>query len=224
MIALRDVYKSYTIGNVQIPALRGVSLTIGQGEFVAITGPSGSGKSTLMNICGLLEGYDSGSYEFLGHEVGTVDEESAAYIRNTRIGFVFQLFNLIPRLNALRNVELPLVYSGERAAARQKKARIALEIVGLADRMLHKPSQLSGGQQQRVAIARSLVTNPDLIIADEPTGSLDSDTSHEIMQLFVGLNNSGKTIIMVTHEDEIAAYARRVIHLRDGLVKLDTNQ
>ncbi len=221
MISLQGVSKAYKLGDTIVPVLRGVSLEIAPGQFIAITGPSGSGKSTLMNILGLLESYDSGSYRFWGHDVSTMTDDQLAGLRNQRIGFVFQLFNLIPRLNALRNVEIPLMYAGVGTAERRHRAQIALQLVGLGERMDHTASQLSGGQQQRVAIARALVTDPEIIIADEPTGSLDSQTSHDIMALLQTLNQSGKTVILVTHEDEIAAYASRIIYLRDGEIRLD---
>jgi len=221
MISLQGVSKAYKLGDTIVPVLRGVSLEISPGQFIAITGPSGSGKSTLMNILGLLESYDSGSYRFWGHDVSTMTDDQLAGLRNQRIGFVFQLFNLIPRLNALRNVEIPLMYAGVGTAERRHRAQIALQLVGLGERMDHTASQLSGGQQQRVAIARALVTDPEIIIADEPTGSLDSQTSHDIMGLLQTLNQSGKTVILVTHEDEIAAYAHRIIYLRDGEIRLD---
>lgn len=224
MIELRDIWKSYQLGDTLVPALRGMSLRIEAGEFLAITGASGSGKSTLMNILGLLESFDSGDYRCFGQNVSSISEDDAAIMRNQRIGFVFQLFNLIPRINAVRNVELPMMYAGIAAPIRQQRARFALEIVGLAERADHKPSQMSGGQQQRVAIARAIVNNPDIIIADEPTGSLDSENSHAIMSLFQRLNAQGKTIIVVTHEDDIAAYAQRMIRLHDGLLVSDSWQ
>lgn len=221
MIALRDIHKSYHTGNHLVPSLRGVSLEIPSGQFVAITGPSGSGKSTLMNIVGLLETFDSGHYHLFNVDVGQLDQDQVAGLRNRHIGFVFQSFNLIPRLTALRNVELPMVYAGVHSEERRRRALYALEQVGLADRALHRPNQLSGGQAQRVAIARALVNDPDLIIADEPTGALDSNTAREVMAIFQQLNAFGKTLLMVTHDDEIAAYANRVVHLRDGEIKLD---
>lgn len=221
MISLQDVRKTYRLGQQPVPVLNRISLEISAGQFVAITGPSGSGKSTLMNILGLLESYDAGSYRFMGYDVAQLSENQLAALRNQRIGFVFQLFNLIPRLNALRNVEMPMMYAGIGTVERRRRAQIALQLVGLGDRLGHTASQLSGGQQQRVAIARALVTDPNIIIADEPTGSLDSKTSHAVMGLLQRLNEAGKTIILVTHEDEIAAYASRIIHLRDGDIKLD---
>lgn len=221
MIALRDIHKSYRTGSHVVSSLRGVSLEIPAGQFVAVTGPSGSGKSTLMNIMGLLEHFDSGSYRLFDVDVRGLDDEQTAALRNRRIGFVFQAFNLIPRLTALRNVELPMVYAGVDAESRTQRALYALAQVGLAERASHRPSQLSGGQAQRVAIARALVNDPDIIIADEPTGALDTNTAREVMAIFQLLNAAGKTLLLVTHDDEIAAYANRVIYLRDGEVKLD---
>jgi putative ABC transport system ATP-binding protein len=218
MIHLAHVSKTYQMGEVPVGVLKDVSLHIAAGEFVAIMGPSGSGKSTLLNIIGCLDTLDEGEYRLKGKLVASAGEDELAIIRNQQIGFVFQSFNLIPRIDALRNVELPMVYRGIDPLIRHKRALAALKIVGLQDRAHHMPSQLSGGQQQRVAIARSLVNDPDLIIADEPTGALDSLASKEIMRLFQQLQNSGKTLVMVTHEDEIAAYAQRVIYVRDGRV------
>ncbi|WP_455204742.1 ABC transporter ATP-binding protein [Kaarinaea lacus] len=218
MIELQEVSKTYYLGEIAVPALRHVSLHIERGDFIAIMGPSGSGKSTLMNIIGCLDTADSGRYLLSGSPVGYASESELATIRNRHIGFVFQSFNLIPRINAARNVELPMIYSGVIPEIRHRRALAALEIVGLRDRAHHTAAQLSGGQQQRVAIARSIVNNPDIIIADEPTGALDSNTSLEIMQLFRQLNSSGKTIIMVTHEEDIAAHARRIIYVKDGQI------
>ena len=221
MIELQGVGKSYSLGEVAIPVLREVSLKIGKGDFVAIMGPSGSGKSTLLNIIGCLDTLDVGTYRLAGIAVEKASDDELAAIRSTYIGFVFQLFNLIPRINALRNVELPMLYKGVDVAERRRSAMKALAAVGLGDRTGHSPAQLSGGQQQRVAIARALVNDPALIIADEPTGSLDSKSGHDIMTLFTELHSNGKTIVMVTHEEEIAAYAQRVIRLRDGRVEVD---
>lgn len=221
MISLKHIHKHYGTGVAPIHVLRGISLEIGKGDFVAIMGPSGSGKSTLMNIVGCLDTIDQGGYVLEGREIDSADRLALAQIRNQKFGFVFQLFNLIPRLNALRNVELPMIYSRIPAQERWQRARNALAQVGLDDRYHHAPSQLSGGQQQRVAIARALVNDPDVIIADEPTGSLDSQSGEEIMKIFAELHSMGKTIIMVTHETNIAAHASRVIRLRDGLVAED---
>ena len=216
MIRLVGVNKSYWLGNSQVPVLSNVSLSINKGEFVAIMGPSGSGKSTLLNIIGCLDSIDSGRYSLAGKAVSLASEAELANIRNRRIGFVFQSFNLIPRINAQRNVELPMIYAGIPADIRQNRSLAALDIVGLRDRALHSPMEMSGGQQQRVAIARAIVNDPQIIIADEPTGALDSNSSFEIMRLFTQLNGSGKTIVMVTHENEVARYARRIIQVKDG--------
>jgi len=218
MIKLQDVSKTYYLGDSAIPVLKKINLQVASGEFVAIMGPSGSGKSTLMNIIGCLDTVDSGSYVLGNMAINTATIEELARIRNRRIGFVFQSFNLIPRISAQRNVELPMLYAGIEPETRRHRALAALQIVGLKDRAHHSSAHLSGGQQQRVAVARSIVNNPDIIIADEPTGALDSATSREIMYLFQQLNASGKTIVMVTHEEEIAAYARRIINVRDGVI------
>jgi putative ABC transport system ATP-binding protein len=224
MILLQDVYKSYLLGEVQIPVLKGISLTIERGEFVAIMGPSGSGKSTLLNLIGCLDNLDRGSYRLGDIPINGASEDALAEIRGQRLGFVFQMFNLIPRINALRNVELPLIYSGTPPTQRKQRAKQMLEAVGLAERADHAPSQLSGGQQQRVAIARALVNDPDVLIADEPTGSLDSHAGEGIMKLFGKLNRDGITIVMVTHEEDIAAHATRVIRLRDGVIEQDVRR
>ena len=216
MIQLHNVCKTYQRGSLPVPVLRNVSVNIKKGEFVAIMGPSGSGKSTLLNILGCLDTADSGHYKLGNKIIQTADEDELAAIRNRWLGFVFQSFNLIPRIDAEHNVELPMVYGGVSPHIRQKRALAALNIVGLADRAKHIPAHLSGGQQQRVAIARAIVNDPEIIIADEPTGALDSQASQEIMRLFQQLQASGKTIVMVTHEDEIAAFAQRVIRVRDG--------
>jgi putative ABC transport system ATP-binding protein len=218
MIQLNDVSKTYRRGDLPIPVLKHISLHIKKGEFVAIMGPSGSGKSTLLNILGCLDTADSGAYKLDGKTIQAANEDELARIRNRWIGFVFQSFNLIPRIDAEHNVELPMIYAGVPQVIREKRARAALKIVGLADRAEHIPAHLSGGQQQRVAIARSIVNDPEIIIADEPTGALDSQSSHDIMRIFQQLQASGKTIVMVTHEDEIGAYAQRIIRVRDGLI------
>jgi putative ABC transport system ATP-binding protein len=216
MMLLTKACKRYRSGADHIEVLRGVSVEVGQGEFVAIMGASGSGKSTLLNVIGCLDTLDSGTYELEGIRVDQLDSRSLASLRNRKFGFVFQLYNLIARLDAIRNVELPMIYGRVPPTERRLRAIEALARVGLSDRLHFVPSRLSGGQQQRVAIARALANNPDIIIADEPTGSLDSVSSEEIMKLFTELNHQGKTILMVTHENEVAAYAQRVIRLRDG--------
>jgi putative ABC transport system ATP-binding protein len=218
IIRLDSIHKRYRVGEVDVHALRGLSLTIERGEFVAIMGPSGSGKSTLMYILGCLDRPTSGRYLLNGIDIGSRSPDELADIRNQYIGFVFQSFNLLPRTSALENVALPLIYSGMSAAQRTQRARAALERLGLAGREHHYPSQLSGGQQQRVAIARAMVNEPPLLLADEPTGNLDDQTSRDIMDIFVDLNQQGKTIVMITHETDIAAYAKRMVMLRDGNV------
>ncbi len=224
VIDIEDVVKLYPMGAETIHALRGVSLKIRRNEYLAIMGPSGSGKSTLMNMLGCLDTPTTGRYEFNGRNVAAMDDDELADIRNREIGFVFQTFNLLPRSNALRNVELPLVYSGMAPEEREDRAREALEAVGLGNRMHHKPNELSGGQRQRVAIARALVNRPSIILADEPTGNLDSQTGTEIMALFNDLYERGNTIIVVTHEEDIARHARRIVRLRDGLLDRDEVQ
>jgi putative ABC transport system ATP-binding protein len=220
-LAISDVVKTYVMGSTEVNALRGVSLNIGRNEYVAIMGPSGSGKSTLMNVIGCLDTPTSGTYLLEGQSVSELSDDELADIRNRQIGFVFQTFNLLPRANVLHNVELPLVYAGVPRAERRKRAEEAIARVGLGDRAHHKPNELSGGQRQRVAIARALVGNPSIILADEPTGNLDSKTGEEIMQMFDDLHAAGQTIILVTHEDNIAAHARRTIRLKDGLIESD---
>ncbi len=220
-LKLENVVKTYTMGDQQVRALAGVSLDIRKNEYVAIMGPSGSGKSTLMNIIGCLDVPSAGSYHLETHAVDRMSDDELAEIRNLKIGFVFQTFNLVPRVNVFKNVELPLIYAGKNKAERKRIAEEAIRSVGLTDRMHHKPNELSGGQRQRVAIARALVCNPSIILADEPTGNLDSATGVEIMALLSELHNRGNTIILVTHEDEIAAHAHRVIRLRDGVIESD---
>jgi putative ABC transport system ATP-binding protein len=221
VIELRNVVKTYQMGSVEVQALRGVSLMVDRGDFVAIMGASGSGKSTMMNIIGCLDVPTRGRYRLDGVDVRRLDERSLARIRNRKIGFVFQTFNLIPRTSALANVELPLAYAGIPARDRRLIATAALERVGLADRLDHMPNEMSGGQQQRCAVARALATNPALILADEPTGNLDTASSAEVLQVFSNLNAEGRTVVLITHEQEIAAYTKRLVQLRDGHVVAD---
>ena len=219
-----DLWKSYVMGSEEIHALRGVSIQIERGEYVAIMGPSGSGKSTLMNLIGCLDTPTKGSYLLNGKQVGKMNDNELARIRNEEIGFVFQTFNLLPRATALRNVELPLVYAGVPAKTREERAKAALDKVELTSRMNHRPNELSGGQRQRVAIARALVNNPSILLAEEPTGNLDSKTGLEIMGVFERLHKAGNTILLVTHEADVAAYAYRTIYVRDGQVENDVRR
>ncbi len=222
VIKTEELAKVYEMGAEQVHALRGIDVEIHKGEYVAIMGPSGSGKSTLMNLIGCLDSPSSGKYWLAGRLVSDLDDDELAYIRNKEIGFVFQTFNLLPRATALHNVELPLIYNGTPAEERLERAKKALERVDLMDRMHHKPNELSGGQRQRVAVARALVNSPSIVLADEPTGNLDSKTGDEIMALFENLHRQGNTIILVTHENDIAQHAHRIIHIRDG--KIDSDQ
>lgn len=224
LVQLEGVHKTYTVGRVEVHALRGVSLSIAPREYVAIMGPSGSGKSTLMNIVGCLDVPSRGTYLFEGKDVGRLGDDQLASIRNRKVGFVFQTFNLLPRATALANVELPLVYAGVPSRERRRRAAEALERVGLGDRMHHRPAELSGGQRQRVAIARALVTNPSLILADEPTGNLDSKTGLEVLALFKAIWEAGNTVIVVTHDPAVASQARRVVRLMDGVIVEDRPQ
>lgn len=221
VITLSDIKRYFKIGDVEVQALRGINLTIHKGEYVALMGPSGSGKSTLMNILGCLDTPSSGKYMLNGIDVSSMDDDELAEIRNKEIGFVFQTFNLLPRSTALDNVALPLVYAGLSKSEREHRAMEALTNVGLADRVDHKPNELSGGQRQRVAIARALINTPSIILADEPTGNLDTKTSYEIMELMEAIHAQGNTVIVVTHEEDIARRAKRIVRLRDGVVESD---
>ena len=221
VIEIADVWKTYSMGTQEVHALRGCSIAVERGEYVAIMGPSGSGKSTLMNVVGCLDVPTRGTYGLDGRDVGRLSDDDLAEVRNRQIGFVFQTFNLLPRQDCLQNVELPLVYAGVGRQERRERAAEALTQVGLGDRLDHKPNELSGGQRQRVAVARALVNRPAILLADEPTGNLDSATSDEIMRLFELLYRRGNTLLVVTHEDDIAAHARRVVRLRDGVVETD---
>jgi putative ABC transport system ATP-binding protein len=224
LITIRGLHRIYQVGSEQVHALNGVDLDIEPNEYVAIMGPSGSGKSTLMNIIGCLDTPTGGSYALKGQEIGQLSDDALARIRNQEIGFVFQTFNLLARADALHNVELPLVYAGVRHEERRRRAREAIELVGLTDRMKHKPNELSGGQRQRVAIARALVNRPSIILADEPTGNLDTATGEEIMTAFGNIWRQGNTVILVTHEADIARHAGRVVRMRDGKIESDTRQ
>lgn len=221
LIDIKNLRKSYSLGDSEVPVIHGIDLQIDKNEYVAIMGPSGSGKSTLMNILGCLDIPTTGSYHFNDVDISTLDDDSLSIMRNKEIGFIFQNFNLLPRMNAVQNVELPLIYAGVPSAERKERALHALDRVGLTDRVHHKPTELSGGQKQRVAIARALVTNPGILLADEPTGALDSKTGIDIMRLFHELYADGNTIILITHAQEIADYANRIVHIRDGLIFSD---
>ncbi|HEX6395230.1 MAG TPA: ABC transporter ATP-binding protein [Acidimicrobiales bacterium] len=224
VIALRNVEKVYRMGETEVRALNGVTLVVDSGEFVAVMGASGSGKSTMMNIIGCLDVPTRGRYWLDGIDIRRLDDSALSRIRNRKIGFVFQSFNLIPRTSALANVEMPLIYAGVRAKERRDRALAALDMVGMSDRVEHLPSQMSGGQQQRVAVARAIVTNPSLILADEPTGNLDTHSSAEVMGIFQRLNQQGRTVVIITHEADIGAYARRTVRVRDGLIVDDESR
>lgn len=224
LLSIKEIKRDFKLGNEVLHVLKGINLTIEKGEYVALMGPSGSGKSTLMNILGCLDTPTSGQYILNGKDVSKMTDGELADIRNKEIGFVFQTFNLMPRTTALDNVALPMVYAGIGKEKRHERAKEVLELMGLSDRMTHKPNELSGGQRQRVAVARALVNSPSIILADEPTGNLDSKTSHEIMKLFNEIHQKGNTVILVTHEEDIAQHAHRIIRLRDGLIDSDTSK
>lgn len=224
VISLKDIHKSYYLGKQELPVLKGIDLTVVSNEYIALMGPSGSGKSTLMNIIGCLDTLTKGEYVLNGKDVSKMTDDELAGIRNTEIGFVFQQFNLLPRLTAWENVALPLIYAGVSKKDREERARDILDKVGLAERAHHKPNELSGGQSQRVAVARALINNPSIILADEPTGNLDTKTSDEIMELFQHIHDQGNTVMLVTHEEEIAAYTNRVVRIRDGVIETDTRK
>lgn len=224
VISLKGIKKSYYLGRQELPVLKGIDLTVGVNEYMALMGPSGSGKSTLMNILGCLDTATAGQYILNSKDVSHMEDDELAEVRNTEIGFVFQQFNLLPRLTAWENVALPLIYAGAGKAEREERARAMLNKVGLADRAHHKPNELSGGQSQRVAVARALINNPSLLLADEPTGNLDTKTSVEIMDLFSKIHEQGNTVVLVTHEEDIANFTNRIVRVRDGLVESDINK
>lgn len=218
IIEIRELYKNYLLGDVEVKVLKSIDLDVQHGDFLSVMGPSGSGKSTLMNIIGCLDQPSSGQYILDNTDISKLDSDTLAEIRNSKIGFIFQNFNLIPRTTALENVELPIIYSSNDHKEIRQRALEALELVGLSDRINHTPSQLSGGQQQRVAIARAIINNPSIILADEPTGNLDSSTSEEVLKILTDLNNNGKTIVMITHDNEVSAIAKKIINIRDGRI------
>lgn len=224
VISLQGVKKSYYLGKQELPVLKGIDLSVMQNEYISLMGPSGSGKSTLMNIIGCLDTLSAGTYVLNGKDVSKMTDDELADVRNIEIGFVFQQFNLLPRLTAWENVALPLIYAGINKKEREERARAILDKVGLADRAHHKPNELSGGQSQRVAVARALVNNPSIILADEPTGNLDTKTSEEIMELFGQIHEQGNTVMLVTHEEDIANFTRRIVRIRDGVVESDTRK